>query len=105
MITIHDHRLATVAKGPAQDVIPARSAVVPLQSLDFYPTTPEGPAMVGAAWEDGSSGICDWVSGRACQQWLAEAALTWARGKIRVHIKQGRAVQTSSFGDLCEVQS
>jgi hypothetical protein len=105
MITIRDRNLQTTAKGPAQIVIPERTAAVPLQSLDFYPTTPDGAAMLGASWEDGSSGICDWVSGRDCQQWLAEAAKTWARGKIRVHIKHGRAVQTSQFGDLCGVQS
>lgn len=105
MITIRDRLMSTVAKGPAQDVIPERSSYIKLQSLDFYPTTPEGPAVLGVAWTDGSTGICDWLVGRECQRWLAEAAKTWAAGKIRVHIKIGRAVQTSSFGDLCGVQS
>ena len=105
MITIHDRHLATVAKGPAQIVIPERSAAVPLQSLDFYPSTPDGPCVLGAAWTDGSSGICDWLVGRECQQWLAEASKTGAAGKIRVHFRHGRAVVTSQFGDLMGVQS
>lgn len=105
MITIHDRHMQTLAKGPAQEILPERSASVPLQSLDFYPTEHGGPAMLGAAWTDGSSGICDWLDGAECQRWLATVGKTWAAGKIRVHIKRGRAVQTSSFGDLCEVQS
>lgn len=105
MITIRDRNMRLAAHGPAQDVLPARSAQVPLERIDFYPTTPEGPAVLGASWQDGSSGICDWLVGRECQQWLAEASKTWAAGKIRVHFRHGRAVVTSQFGDLMGVQS
>lgn len=105
MITIRNADGHVVAKGPATAVLPARSAQVPLERLDFYPTTPDGAAMLGASWLDGSSGICDWLVGAECQAWLAEAAKTWAAGKIRVHLKVGRAVQTSSFGELMGVES
>lgn len=105
MITIRDRHMNVAAHGPAQDVLPARSASVPLERIDFYPTTPDGPAVLGASWQDGSSGICDWLHGAECQRWLAEASKTWAAGKIRVHIARGRSVQTSSFGDLMGVQS
>lgn len=105
MITIRDRDMRVAAKGPAQAVLPERSAQVALERIDFYPTTPDGPCMLGASWQDGSSGICDWLVGSECQAWLAEAGKTWAAGKIRVHIKVGRAVQTSSFGELMGVES
>ena len=86
MITIRNATGHTVAKGPAMNVVTARAAQVPVERVDVYPH-PDGPALLGVAWKDGSTGICDWNDSRACLDWLREQA--WAAGCTTVHYPKG----------------
>ena len=85
MITIRTAEGRFAAKGPAQPTISERATRVPVERVDVY-AAPDA-AMLGVAWADGSTGICDWSSARACIDWLRSQA--WATGKIRIHYAKG----------------
>lgn len=85
MITIRNAAGHVVAKGHAPDIINERAAQVPIERADIYPT--EGPALLGVAFTDGSTGICEWDNSRACCDWVR--AQPWAHGRTRIHFAQG----------------
>ena len=85
MITIRTAEGRFAAKGDARPTISERAARVPVERIDVYAAT--DAAMLGVAWTDGSTGICDWPNARDCVDWLRSQA--WATGKIRVHFSKG----------------
>lgn len=85
MITIRTAEGRFAAKGEAQPTIILYTELVPVERVDVYAAT--DAAMLGVAWTDGSTGICDWPNARECIDWLRSQA--WATGKIRVHFSKG----------------
>ena len=77
-----------VAKGPAQREITRRAETVAVDRVDVYPH-PEGPALLGVAWTDGSTGVCDWADARACLDWVR--LQPWAANVTHVHYRRGAA--------------